>query len=188
MCRVDHGLQSRGEKMQPLTAAACGRLDEKSVNAALSSSWWCVHVRSGFPPISSFLLPLSFWKGQSIAHHLPTSAEIFPREISCLSGQDWHSVQMSEHLVFTFPISATSRTVRGGLVVIGDWWRSEPFRHYSLQRVWQDSHIKPSWSEVKHSALRSDYPPSVYVFKIKYLSPAGLKGWQFVVSLKSRRL
>lgn len=51
-----------------------------------------------FTVISSFLLPLSIWKGHNIPHHKLPSSAVIKKKKSPRSGQDWHSVQMSEQL------------------------------------------------------------------------------------------
>lgn len=77
----------------------------------------------------------------------PSTHVCWNKKIPCLVGQDWHSVQMSKQLkpcltlpvpVLTFPISITSRTVRG--IVSGEWWRTEPFRHQSSEGVTRLTH------------------------------------------------
>lgn len=85
----------------------------------------------------------------TLHHRQPMSAEIKKYLVSldridiktkCQSSSS--HVWLFPVPVLTFHISTTSRTVRG--IVSDEWWRTEPFRHQSLLKVWQDSHIKPS--------------------------------------------
>ena len=147
---------ARGKKIRVARAS-----DGRSVAAALRPSSRCVRVYSR-SPTSSFLAPLKQLKRPHISPITSTHVcwNLSKNNPSCLSGQDWHSVQMSKQLKLyffffaslfvTFPRLHHLQNCSGvGEHVSGDWWRPEPFRHHSPPEVWQDSHIERARIVVK---------------------------------------
>lgn len=183
MCRVDHCLSEQQEARRCETLKAS---DGRSVAAALRPSSLCVRVYS-ISSTSSFLAPLKQLKRPHISPITSTHVcwNLSKNNPSCLSGQDWHSVQMSKQLkpIFFFfckpvcylpPSPPPPEPFGGGGHVSGDWWRPEPFRHHSLLEVWQDWHVEPAWSVVKRCS--SEWLSTRYIrLKDQTLDGGGLE-------------
>lgn len=148
MCRVDHILleqmpsNQRWEDTNPESIYMS--IPSREVSPLHLALTYSVFMLTAFTESLHFLLLQTFEKG-TVSPPSPSTHVCWnkkKKKITCLAGQNWHSVQMSKQLKpcltlpvpsLTFPISATSRTVGGGGC---QWW---------VMKDWAVQTRVPSW-------------------------------------------